>query len=445
MRQPHLAVSMFSNCGAGDIGYAGAGFDFLVLAEIDKSRLRVASLNHPDATAIHGDVRSSWLDIVEESKCADAPVTLLAACPPCQGMSTANSLRGASHDPNAGRRDPRNLLAIPIIEVAKKLQPRVVVVENVPAFLTKKVDTVNGHALSAAQILIENLSAQYRIFPFLCDLADFGVPQTRVRCFLTFIRKDLAIASELASDGLTPYPIPSHSADYGGEPISLSEAMGRWNLPSLDASSAASAHSDHPLHFVPIWSPDQYAMVEAIPVDSGLSAWDNLTCPDCLDESAGEDDVTCPICGTALRRPTIKDENGDLRLVKGFRRSSYRRNHPQTPASTITTASGRISSDRTIHPNEHRLLSPLECALVQTIPDDFKWKDEELELGASAIRQMIGEAVPPLFTLLHGRAIVRMLSGVREGLLGSADPRCTVAWGRLGRTVEACNLELDAG
>ena len=51
------AVSLFSNCGAGDVGFARAGFRFRVLAEIDERRLDVALRNHPDASGVVGDLR----------------------------------------------------------------------------------------------------------------------------------------------------------------------------------------------------------------------------------------------------------------------------------------------------------------------------------------------------------------------------------------------------
>ncbi len=43
------AVSLFSNCGAGDLGFAGAGFRFDVMGELDPRRLSIALLNHPGA------------------------------------------------------------------------------------------------------------------------------------------------------------------------------------------------------------------------------------------------------------------------------------------------------------------------------------------------------------------------------------------------------------
>lgn len=79
------------------------------------------------------------------------------------------------------------------------------------------------------------------------------------------------------------------------------------------------------------------------------------------------------------------------------------------PASTVTTASGRVSSDNTLHPWENRVLSPLECAALQTFPDGFAWGDALAQAGHTAVRDMIGEAVPPHFTRLHGTVIAGLL------------------------------------
>ncbi len=46
------AVSLFSNCGAGGVGYRNAGFRFDVMAELDPKRLDVCLLNHPGAEGV---------------------------------------------------------------------------------------------------------------------------------------------------------------------------------------------------------------------------------------------------------------------------------------------------------------------------------------------------------------------------------------------------------
>ena len=420
------AVSLFTNCGAGDVGFAKAGFRFEVLAEIDRRRLAVATLNLPGSSVISGDLRRTWPEVVSayHDRRGWEPPALLAACPPCQGLSTANGSRGKEEDADTGSMDPRNLLVVPIAEVATALAPRVIVVENVRAFLTRKVrHPQTREAVSAAVLLISLLKAEYVAFPLLSDLADYGVPQTRVRSFITFVRRGERCLQVLEECGAVPYPRPTHAPDHGGEPVALRDALEGFNLPALAADSIASARSDQALHCVPIWSAAQYRMVAAIPAGSGASAWDNDNCPDCGRSGLPRDLACCPACNARLLRPHVVEE-GRARLVTGFRRSSYRRLSPDRPAATITTSSNRIGSDRTIHPFENRVLSPLECQKLQTLPEDFDWGEVLKQSQTGLVREMIGEAVPPRFTEAHGKIVVGLLNGGRpQELLLRADRR----------------------
>ena len=430
------AVSLFSNCGAGDLGFALAGFRFRVMAELVESRLNVALRNHSNAQGVPGDLRKTWPDVVSRWRLSHGSKSpdLVAACPPCQGMSTARSDRGAENDPEAGSRDPRNLLVLPIAEITNQLTPTFVVVENVTAFLRRMVrDPATGKGISAARLLVRLLADAYDVYPLLTDLADFGVPQRRRRAFLTFVRRHSTVAERLRQTGKAPYPVPTHAPDSGGEPVLLSAALDEFGLASLDsADPSLAADSERPLHFVPVWATRQHRMVAAIPSGSGASAWENNACQVCGPVQADAESVECRDCGELLLRPIVI-EDGQPRLVHGFRRASYRRMNPEHPAATITTASGRIGGSRTIHPFENRVLSPLECALLQTIPLDFDWGRVLKERGVVELRAMIGEAVPPLFTRKHGEVLASLLTSEDCGLsrINRSDRRCDDARRRL--------------
>lgn len=425
------AVSLFSNCGAGDFGYARAGFDFRVMAELNERRLAVALKNHPKAKGIPGDLRQTWQSVVEETrKNGINRPDLLCACPPCQGMSTAQSGRGSASDPDEGSRDSRNLLVLPIAEVAQALQPRVIVVENVAAFLRRLIrHPLTGCGITAAALLVEMLDAAYAVYALVADLADFGVPQTRRRAFLTLIRRDEPGLFRLQSERSAPYPAPLTDRP-GWKRKTLEETLKTLGLPSLDAcSSGAAADPERSLHKVPVWDERRYAMVAAIDPRSGKSAWENNVCGLCGPVDVGPEDAACPSCRQPLLRPVLPDHAGGWRLIKGHRRSSYRRMYTNRPSATITTASGKIGSDFTIHPWENRVLSPLECALLQTFPEDFQW---EPKTGVDAVREMIGEAVPPLFTELHGSVLASVLRGMLpDGIMRATDPRLQRALARL--------------
>src|SRR5258708_6667380 len=98
------AVSLFSNCGAGDLGYLVAGFQFDVMAELDPRRLDVCLLNHAGALGLPGDLRRTWTRVVKayRERAGSRRPALLCACPPCQGMSSARSGKGRHDDADAG-------------------------------------------------------------------------------------------------------------------------------------------------------------------------------------------------------------------------------------------------------------------------------------------------------------------------------------------------------
>jgi DNA (cytosine-5)-methyltransferase 1 len=440
----HLpAVSLFSNCGAGDLGYARAGFEFRVLAELDERRLSVAALNLPSATTVPGDLRRTWRQVVEAWRAQrnNEEPTLLAACPPCQGMSSARTGRGSADDAEAGSRDERNLLVSVIAKVAHALKPRIILVENVPVFLVRAVrHPRTGTPISAAVLLARSLRRGYELSALSCDLADFGVPQQRKRAFLCFVRRGDPAGAMLRASARAPFPRPSHGPDANEGHVTLRQALGKLQLDSLDAGTVDRAGEG--MHSVPLWSTDQYRMVAAIPPNSGAGAWQN-DCQTCGREME-PDDAVCGSCGDVLPRPVVREPGVPPRLVRGFRSSSYSRMHAERPAATITTASGHVGSDRTIHPWENRVLSPLECAYLQTFPRDFDWGDALEMWGTTNVRAMIGEAVPPRFTEQHGEVLAGLLTGIpRRAAIAASDVRVRGAHLRLQQAAKRASVVRD--
>ena len=430
------AVSMFSNCGAGDIGYAAAGFRFRVMSELVEKRLAVAILNHPEAVPVAGDLRRTWPNVVDSFReaCGSPSPWLLSGCPPCQGMSSARGERGKEDDPSASARDDRNLLALPIAHATNELRPTFVVVENVPAFLRRKVwDPAGGDPVSAARILCSRLEHDYRVYAALLDLCEFGVPQSRKRAFLVFVRRGSAALDRLEETGRAPFPAPTHGTTDLPGAIALGAALQASRLPSLDSASPETARSKgNAMHRVPVWDDRRYDMVAAIEPGGGGSAWDTDHCDHCGRSGIDSNEPVCPDCEAPMLRPVTKSRSGSWRLVKGFRNSSYRRMDPGLPAATITTASGHIGSDRTIHPWENRVLSPAECAFLQSFPSDFRWGGAIDSWGHTPVREMIGEAVPPRFTELHGRVLAALVAGRScPATLMHDDARCRSALSKL--------------
>lgn len=410
------AVSVYSGAGFSDMGYSLAGFAFRVQAEIDPKRATLCAANFRLAASVVGDLRSTWRKVIAEyEKKRDTPPALLVATPPCQGMSSSNPGRGKVGDPDSGSRDARNLLILPVARVAEALEPRMVVIENVPQLLLRTVRLrKNGRPCNVVEAFLDRVPG-YRSFAGVVQMADYGIPQVRRRSVLVLIRQGDPALAVLDRQSALPWPQPTHAAASGNclPPwVTLDEWLRVMNYRPLDAKNpAAAVDPSDPLHRVPHYSDHRYSWVADIPRRSGANAYENPNCHTCGRRGVPAGRARCDRCGQPmLNRPHVRSKNGRARLVKGFV-SSYRRMRPDRPAPTITTASSHLGSDYTIHPWENRVLSVRECADLQTVPRTFNWS-WALDAGFNyMLRQVIGEAIPPWFTYLHGMVLRDLLAG----------------------------------
>ena len=84
-------VSLFSGGGLSDTGYVLAGFNIVVQAELALKRAEIGKRNFPGSAWIVGDVRKTANEIITTYKATSkAPLGLLVATPPCQGLSSSN-------------------------------------------------------------------------------------------------------------------------------------------------------------------------------------------------------------------------------------------------------------------------------------------------------------------------------------------------------------------
>ena len=341
---------------------------------------------------------------------------LLVATPPCQGMSSSNPSRGRRQSAEGNKNDVRNRLVLELIPLARKLKPRVIVAENVRPIITlraayrKRSDTIIN--------LLKAGLPNYVVFHGVVDMAEYGVPQTRKRAIIVAVKKSEPWLRTMKG---VPWPDATHSQEpLGGlqRAISVKEWFEAVGYEPLDSGSRETSTGTTRMHSVPTYGGDYYLRVRDIPPYSGRNSFENDTCPDCQLDGVAEGLALCPNCGSLMRnRPYVEGKNG-IRLVKGFD-SSYRRMHPDKPASTIMTNSSHVGGDFKIHPWENRVLSTLECADLQTAPRFFDWSRAYDERRAYRIRAAVGEALPPYFTYLHGQLLVQFLSNAYPKQLGA--------------------------
>lgn len=178
-------------CGGGStMGYKLAGFDVLGCNEIDPKMIEAYRTNH--------NPKYSYLEPIQEFKLRkDLPkelynLDILDGSPPCSSFSMAGNREkdwGKDKKFREGQAEQvLDTLFFDFIDLAKELQPKVVVAENVPGMMM-------GTAKEYVKRVYEefkNAGYQLRIEPYLLDASKMGVPQKRKRVFFIALRNDLA-------------------------------------------------------------------------------------------------------------------------------------------------------------------------------------------------------------------------------------------------------------
>ena len=198
------AVSLFAGVGGFDLAMQRAGIDVVATVEIDKNARGVLQHRFPQARHFE-DVTNVTSEQLRDA--GFVPRTgIITGGFPCQDLSIAGK--------RAGLAGGRSGLYWQIIRLVDELQPKYLVLENVPGLLSSNGGRDFGTVLGA---LVER---GYGVGYAILDAQHFGVPQRRRRVF---------IVGCLGDDGRTP-----------GEILALSESL------SGDSEEGAAAGEESP-------------------------------------------------------------------------------------------------------------------------------------------------------------------------------------------------------
>ena len=303
LRADHLqltAIDLFSGSGGLTLGLKRAGFRVVVAIDSDELSSATYHRNHPRVIMVTEDI--STIDpqvLMTKLGMKPGELDLLSGCPPCQGFSTMRTKNG-------GRkiREPMNNLVFEIVRFARVLEPKAIMIENVPG-LAKDV---------RIRRLCDRLRrlgyfADYKVF----DAADYGVPQRRKRMIL------------LAGKGAN---IPF--ADRVLQGSSVKAAIGRLPAPG---------ESGDLLHNYKVARSDSVSnLIRMIPKDGGSRS--------SLSQDA---QLACH-----RRSDGFKDVYGRMAWSK--------------QAPTITSGCINPSKGRYLHPEQDRAITLREAALLQGFP-----------------------------------------------------------------------------
>jgi DNA (cytosine-5)-methyltransferase 1 len=353
-RTTHTVVDLFSGAGGMSCGFHRHPA-FAVVgaadAEVGKPSAGAGTLGCNASYARNIGVEPLSVDLatvapenLRDRLALPASPVVLSACAPCTGFS-----RMLAH--NHVVDDARNSLVGRVAAFARALRPQVIVMENARELLM-------GRFARHFAALREALEREgYRVVPEVHLLSRFGLPQKRERALVVAVQ-----------DGL---PARTLSDLWDGRAVAPEATTVRRALAHFPPVAAGEQHPGDPMHVSPrIASEANRRRLAAIPPDGG-SWFDMLDRPDLLTPSMRHRAAT-----------------GDF----GSHPDVYGRLAWDQPAATIKRECGHIGNGRYAHPEQDRLCTVREMALLQGFPGDYAFVSASL---ANRYRH-VGDAVPPL-------------------------------------------------
>lgn len=336
-------VSVFSGAGGLDIGLQRAGWECLYATDFDRHAVETLKLNAAEGRFNGGGhiCQADIRDLTGEQILSDVgrrrgDVDLLAGGPPCQSWSSAGHQLGFN--------DPRGRLFEDYLRVAKQLDVRWLLFENVRGLITAKgADGLPGSALAAIRQALFKAGWQTRVE--LLNAADYGAPQRRVRVVLIGYRQ--------GDEPAVPPPSHSERGENGLTP---------W------VSMAVALNGLSPLEADEIIRPSGKLALELATINPGSGV-----------KSPGKRETTRPGGHWGYKQGAfVADMNRSARTVTANAQQDWIRD--------------------ALH--GLRRLTPRECAALQTFPADWRFVGKRVD----QYRQ-IGNAVPPLLAEQVGNAL----------------------------------------
>ena len=291
---------------------------------------------------------------------------VLISCAPCTGFSRVS---GKNHV----RDDPRNALVRRTTAFVKEFEPRVFLMENTRELIMGRF---NNHYGALRRDLERH---GYTVSGSIHFLDAFGLPQRRERALVMAVR-----------NGLQLHTLEELWKGFRVRPEATTVRRAIWHLPPI---AAGERHADDPMHEAPSFaSPTSYDRMKAIPRDGG--SWGMLV---------GHDQEE------RLLTPSMKRIAAAKKW--GSHPDIYGRLWWDRPAVTIKRECANQGNGRYSHPEQNRLLSVREMAILQGFPLDYRFDG-----GLSNRYRHIGDAVPPLISYQLAHLAAWSLGGDRPKL-----------------------------
>ncbi len=353
MNKKITAIDLFSGCGGFSYGFQQAGFHVLLGVDNTEVALKTFEKNHNDSKSLLLDLHkgSSINKIIKATN--NNSVDVIIAGPPCQGFSLTGSRK---------ENDQRNSLFNAVFKLAEKIEPKAIIIENVPGLLT----LYGGKAKKEIIELCEKMG--YTINIKLLYAPDYGIPQIRKRVFFVALRKDL---------GIFEFPKSTHQPE---NYIGCKDAIG--DLPDLvsDLGGEKLEYDKKPF--------SKYQQI----MRNGNKVLQNHL-------GTKHTDHVINVISQVPEGGNHKDLPPGVGDSRKFN-EAWTRYHSQRPSKTIDTGHRNH-----FHYKWNRVPSVRENARLQSFPDDFIFLGNKTQ----QYRQ-VGNAVPPILGKVLAEQLLKYLN-----------------------------------
>jgi len=439
-KNKYTCIDLFSGPGGLTTGLKLAGFKTLIAVEINKETAETYCTNHHaeifdlesflsgnnlhtdmflpsnDPVLILGDIRKVSNTLIKRllnERFLIDEVDLVSGGPPCESYSIAGKRT---------ENDERDYLFVHLSRIAKAVDSKIVLFENVKGILSKKSNMGNDTFFSLVCDEFEKEdpehSNSFRLASWhkdqvLLNCADYGVPQNRERVFLVGINNKYRNA-------YFNYPMETHGK--GKLPyVTVDQAIS--DLPIIQALEENYNYDNKENDFERKSESQKIFLKFVRGIDPGL--------PDrieyngkYLDSHKASKHFEKIIKRMSLIQPGESMKSAAERLVnegrielrkKYFPKKPYGARYRRLKRDSLSFTVTSHCFDEMIHPFLNRALTPREVARLQSFPDWYVFKGPYVIFHSDPKQdryEQIGDAVPPLVGLRLGEEIINTLNSM---------------------------------
>jgi len=435
------SIDLFSGPGGLATGFRWAGIKALIAVEWSYWTVQTYSksqgaeifnledylskkMDHPEryfqpsdkTLLIYGDINKVEVSLIKKilkQRFNKTSVDIVTGGAPCESFSMNGDRK---------ENDDRNFLYQNVLRIARGVDSKMFLFENVKGLLSKKLDGVEG---AMYQHILDEFESDKPGLPsfrlasrdkdtVLLHAVDYGVPQARERLILIGLNKKYPNLS-------FKYPVKTHGEGKTYPFVSVKEAIG--DLPKIEMGIEDNYYN---FDLNSVTDPCQMNYLRRIRGDLSMPPEGSSFGPHTLYNNKAPGHTKKMYERICLIKQGEGMDDAYNRLIKEGKKalvdecfpkkiymSRNRRLVPDKPSFTVTSH----CLDEMIHPYLNRGMTPREVARLQSFPDWYQFQGPYVKFHSDPeqdLYEQIGDAIPPLLGLAVGSEVTETLRQFEE-------------------------------